>query len=442
MTSHNNKSTPTCIVSDGVCYTDAQLISEKLNTYVCTIGNILAEKLRSVHSTIFTITIPSNDICNTEQFHFVPISVEKQLSCLQKSKVIGSDRISAHLLKDASSGIATCLAKLFNRSVTLASFPSSWKIGRITVLYKQGDLTDVNNYRPITILLVISKLLERAVYDQLYEYLLANKILAKEQFGFRAKRSTDAALLHITGKILASMDGRKVTRPVFLNLSKAFDTMDHELPLQKLLSSGLSDNTVTWFWSHLAIRLNATVIENERLSLMEVLVGPLPFLMYVNDLPQCLEFCNLMLYADDTVIYYSSSTIKDVESKLNTDLANTTNWFNSNLLTLNLEGPIFGGPRKLKLCGEVRLIVQGKQIKQSNTTKYLGIVIHENMTWGDHIRTVFSKVNRQIGILKQVCHILPKQELVTLYNSIVLPLMDYGDLVWGDNNNKTLMKYL
>ena len=246
VTGRNNKSTPTCIVSDGVCYTDAQSISEKLNTYFCTIGNILVVKLKSVYSTISTITVPSDDICNTEQFNFVPIPaeyVEKQLSCLQKNKAIGSDRISARLLKDASSVIATSLAKLFNRSLTLASFPSSWKIGRITALYKQGDRTDVNNYRPITILPVISKLLERAVYDQLYEYLLTNKILAKEQFGFRAKRSTDAALIHITDKILASMDAGKVTGAAFLDVSKAFDTVNHELLLQKLLTSGMSDNS-------------------------------------------------------------------------------------------------------------------------------------------------------------------------------------------------------
>ena len=120
-TGRNNKSTPTCIVSDGVCYTDAQSISEKLNTYFCTIGNILVVKLKSVYSTISTITVPSDDICNTEQFNFVPIPaeyVEKQLSCLQKNKAIGSDRISARLLKDASSVVATSLAKLFNRSLT------------------------------------------------------------------------------------------------------------------------------------------------------------------------------------------------------------------------------------------------------------------------------------------------------------------------------------
>ncbi len=174
------------------------------------------------------------------------------------------------------------------------------------------------------------------------------------------------------------------------------------------------------------------------------ILGPLLFIIYMNDLPRCLEFFNVMLYADDTVIYCSSSMIQEVKSKSNTDLVNITDWFNSNLLMLNFEKSSFlliGGSCKL-LCGEVKLVVQGKQIKQAVTTKYLGIKIHENMTWSDHIRDICSKINRRIGILKHVHHILPRQELVTLYNSIVLPLMDYGDLIWGDKNNKLLMKDL
>jgi hypothetical protein len=229
--------------------------------------------------------------------------------------------------------------------------------------------------------------------------------------------------------------------------------VDHEKLQQKLSCFGLSDNTVFWFQSYLGNRLNATVIENKRSSLMEMqvgvpqgsILGPLLFIIYMNDLPRCLEFYNVILYADDTVIYYSSTMIQEVESKLNTDLVNITDWFNSNLLTLNFEKSSFlliCGSRKLKLCGEVKLVVQGKQFKQAATTKYLGIKIHENMTWSDHIRDICSKINRRIGILKQVRHILPRQELVTLYNSIVLPLMDYGDLIWGDKNNKLLMEDL
>ena len=172
------------------------------------------------------------------------------------------------------------------------------------------------------------------------------------------------------------------------------------------------------------------------------ILGPLLFILLVNDLPHCLKSCNVVLYADDTVIYYSSSMISDVESKLNADLANITDWFNSNRLTLNFEKSNFlllGSSRKLKSCGTIELIVQEKKIIQSSTVKYLGIIIHENLTWSDHIKILSSKINKCIGILKRVRHLLPQKELVRLYNTIILPLFDYGDIVWADKSNKCLM---
>ena len=136
------------------------------------------------------------------------------------------------------------------------------------------------------------------------------------------------------------------------------------------------------------------------------ILGPLLFIIYMNDRPRCLEFCNVTLYTDDTVIYYSSSMIQEVELKLNTDLVNITDWFiNSNLLTLNFEKLSFlliGGSCKLKLCGEVKLVVQGKQIKRAATMKYLGIKIHKNMTWSNHNRDICSTINQHTEILKQV----------------------------------------
>ena len=288
----------------------------------------MAENFRSV---IRTDPILNSEIPTSEKFCFEPISVENienQMQALQKNKAIGCDRISAKLLKDAAPVIAPSLAILFNRSLTSGFFPSSWKIGRVTALYKQGDRMNVNNYRPITILPIISKLLERAVHDQLYKYLIAKQILAKEQFGFRAKKSTDAALIHFTDKVLTCMDSGQITGAAFLDLSKAFDTVNHELLLLKLTYAGLSNNTVTWFRSYLTYRSIFTMVDNKRSSTMDVptgvpqgsILGPLLFILFVNDLPRCLNSCNAVLYADDTVIYYSSSMISDVESKLNADL--------------------------------------------------------------------------------------------------------------------------
>ena len=184
------------------------------------------------------------------------------------------------MLKDAAPVIAPSLAILFNRSLTSGFFPSSWKIGRVTALYKQGDRTNVNNYRPITILPIISKLLERAVHDQLYKYLIAKQILAKEQFGFRAKKSTDAALIHFTDKVLTCMDSGQIIGAAFLDLSKAFDTVNHELLLQKLTYAGLSNNTVTWFRSYLTNRSIFTMVNNKRSSTMDVQTGVFNYILY------------------------------------------------------------------------------------------------------------------------------------------------------------------
>ena len=448
VTGRKNKTSPSCIMSDSVCYSDSISIAQILNSYFCSVASKLAEYFTSIVGSA-SILGYYDSILNS--FDCVTIEyVEQQLSALQTNKATGLDRISARLLKDASSAIAPCLAKIFNCSLSTAIFPSSWKIGRITALYKQGDRTDMNNYRPITILPTVSKLLERAVHHQLYSYLNEKKILAKEQHGFRTRRATDTALIHFTDKILASMDSGQVTGVAFLDLSKAFDTVNHELLLRKLSYLGLSKNSVSWFRSYLSNRSAITVVENKRSSMMNIpigvpqgsILGPLLFVLYMNDLPCCLKSCKVMLYADDTVLYYSSRMVCDLETKLNEDLENITVWFNNNFLTLNAEKSKFvliGSSRKLKFCDSIKVTVQGHQVNQSTTAKYLGITIHENLTWTEHVKAMSAKVNQRIGILKRLRHFLSKEELVTVYNSIILSLFDYADLVWGDKNNKVLM---
>lgn len=453
VTGRKNKTSPSCIMSDGVCYTEAQSIAQILNSYFCTVASKLAEHFASIVGGASIILPLNNSIPISEKFYFGNVTteyVEHQLFSLRTNKATGLDRIGARLLKDASSAIAPCLAKIFNYSFSTAIFPNLWKIGRIVALHKQGNRTDMNNYRPITILPTISKLLERAVHQQLYHYLNEKKVLAKEQHGFRARRATDTALIHFSDKILASMDSGQVTGVAFLDLSKAFDTVNHELLLGKLSRLGLADNSVSWFRSYLSNRLVITVVEGKKSSEMNIpngvpqgsILGPLLFVLYMNDLPQCLKSCKVMLYADDTVLYYSSSMVSDVETKLNEDLENITVWFNNHFLTLNAEKSKFvliGSSRKLNSCDAIKVTVQDHQVNQSATAKYLGITIHENLTWTEHVKVMSAKINQRIGILKRLRHILSKEELVTVYTSVILPLFDYADLVWGDKSNKVLM---
>ena len=162
----------------------------------------------------------------------------------------------------------------------------------------------------------------------------------------------------------------------------------------------------------------------------------------MNDLPSCQLASEIILYADDTVTYYSSTYMLDLERKLNFDLATISNWFSSNLLTLNISKcnfVIFGNSRKLKLVNDVSLKVNSIAIDRSDSFKYLGVVINQTMSWSEHIDSISTKINQRIGMIKRIRHLLPLHAKLTPYNCLIIPLFDYRDTVWGDKNNDTLM---
>ena len=446
ITSRKQSSPISCIEADGLAHCDNQSIAKILNVHFSTIGTKLAMKLKSF------ITLPSFPARSTDlpKFVFKPITeelVRSQLKQLRTNKAIGLDNISARLLKDSASAISKSLTKLFNQSLVTRTFPSLWKFGKVSALFKKGDRCDPNNYRPITVLPTLSKILEKAVHNQLYYFLNDNKIITSKQFGFRPKLSTNTALTHFTDNVLLNMDSGRLTGAVFLDLSKAFDTVDHNLLLHKLKSVGLSEDTVNWFQSYLANRKQRTSVGDTLSVAVPITVGvpqgsilgPLLFLIYVNDLPSCQLASEIILYADDTVIYYSSTDLFDLESKLNSDLATISNWFSSNLLSNFV---IFGNSRKLKLVNEVSLKVNSTAIDRSDSFKYLGVVINQTMSWSEHIDTISTKINQRIGMIKRIRHLLPLHAKLTLYNCLIIPLFDYGDTVWGDKNNDTLMGQL
>ena len=271
-------------------------------------------------SNVTTCFSPSGSTTEENSFSFLYITesfVLKQFKALKTNNAIGLDRISGRLLRDSADCIAPVLTRLFNRSLQTSAFPAIWKQGKVTALFKAGEHTDCNNYRPITVLPTISNILERAVHIQLYGYLSESKLLTQNQFGFHPKLSTVTVLAHFTDNILQSLDSGCMTGAVFIDLSNAFDTVDHEILVRKLKSI---EKVEKWFVSYLNNRHQVTSIENCLSPSHEVrvcvsqgsILGPLLFLSYVNDLPHCLEYCKVVMYAHDTVLYYSGKSCHEI----------------------------------------------------------------------------------------------------------------------------------
>jgi hypothetical protein len=232
------------------------------------------------------------------------------------------------MLKDVASVIAGPISYIINLSLRSGQVPTDWKVAQVVPLHKSGSTTDTNNYRPISILPIVSKILERAVHYQLMDYLERNNLLSENQFGYRNKRSTELASALFIDSIRKSGDKGLLTGAVFLDLSKAFDTLDHSKLLDKLKCFGIKGLAHTWFIDYLFQRSQIVKLGQEVSSPCPLLcgvpqgsiLGPVLFLMFFNDFNECLHHSKVIQFADDTVIYVSSKSVTNIEKQLNADL--------------------------------------------------------------------------------------------------------------------------
>ena len=222
------------------------------------------------------------------------------------------------------------------------TFPNKLKISKIIPIYKSKDKDQLNNYRPISLLPSISKIYEKVVYKRLYNFI--NPSLYERQFGFRAKRLTIQAIIELNTDIIESFEDKDITMATFLDLSKAFDTIDHTILIEKLRRYGIRGIALNWFKSYLTNRSHFVKYKNYSSASSDMIcgvpqgsvLGPLLFIIYTNDLPNCLKTCKCILFADDTTIYKKSSNLSELYSTLNTELNALADWFRANKLSLNV----------------------------------------------------------------------------------------------------------
>ena len=290
------------------------------------------------------------------------------------------------------------------------------KIADVVPLHKAGPKDLCTNYRPISLLLTLSKLLEKIVYTRTYSFLDKTGQIFKSQYGFRSKHSCEHAITELLGEIVKKLEHKKHTIAVFLDLSKAFDTLDHDILLMKMECYGIRGIALNWFKDYLTngqLRSKCLVSNSELPVYSQTMrinfgapegscLGPLIFLLFCNDLYRHLEMCNSILFADDTTLYKSHKNLDFLIWCIKHDLEILLDWFKANKLTLNLGKSVcmLFSPKNSSAT-TINITVEGIRLPQVFETKFLGVWIDSKLNWKTHIEKMISKIRKGIGLLNR-----------------------------------------
>ena len=425
-------------------------IANTLNNFFTSIGRNLAQNINysgdKNHS--YYLKTYHNKI-----FKFKEIEQENLktvINSLTNKSSVGIDGISTILLKCIAPSIIKPLTLITNQIMKTGIFPNKLKLAKVIPIYKKDDPTQVTNYRPISLLPVLSKVIEKTIAKQLSGYFEDNKLFNQNKYGFRPGHSTEHAALELVDKITSQMDNNETPINIFLDLSKAFDTIDHNILLDKLKYYGLDDIAIQLFRSHLTNRYQYVQIENAKSQLLEInrptgvpqgsILGPLLFIIYINDISQSSDKFDFIAYADDTTLSttlnkFSESEDMNISDLINLELYKINEWLEINKLSLNAKKSrfmIFHMPNKHITLPILK--ISNTHIVKVNEFNFLGLTLDTKLDWKRHSNNTSNKISRTIGVLNKLKNVLPQHIKTIIYNTLILPHLNYTVFFAGGLN--------
>lgn len=429
-----------------------QTIANEFNNFFTSIGQSLACKIPKT----------TNDDINKfntlktcpRSFNLEPTNENEIITLidsLNNNTSCGHDKISAFILKKVKLIVAPVLTNIFNLCMVNGYYPDQLKIAKVSPIFKSGSNSLFSNYRPISVLSLVNKIFEKILYQRLNHFLTSMKFFCTQQYGFRQKSSTTNAVIDLVNKIQRHLDDREDVLGLFLDLSKAFDTVDHNILLAKLERAGVRGVPLDLFKSYLSNRSQFVSFDGIESNINSInigvpqgsVLGPLFFIIYLNDLAFLSLKGKLKLFADDSSFLYNNKFASVNDKNLHDDLKTLIEYFRINKLTLNISKSNIINIKNSNRSTPNNLTITKNsfpEVKVVDESKYLGIFIDNRLNWSTHINSLLLKLNQITGIIYKIRHKLSLHVLLLIYHSLFNSHLSYITAVWGNACNALVNK--